>query len=102
MNNAETIDKVYSACFGQAMFLFRIHYENAKNHSLRKAILDFDWNSMLFDEIVKKPEEYGNSTNVRIYKMITEKKHFNLYVYFMKNKIYNILKKIKRSILGQG
>ena len=101
MNNEENINKIYRACFSNAMYLFCKHYECARNSKTRRVVLEYNWNSMLFDEIVKNPEKYGNSNNIKIYKMIKEKKHFNLYMYFMKNRIYNILKKIKRSILGQ-
>ena len=100
MNNEETVNKIYSACFSNAMYLFRKHYEYAKNRKERKTVLEYNWNSMLFDEVITNPQKYGNGNNIKLYQMYTNKKYFSLYFFFLKSKIYNYHKKIKRSIKG--
>ena len=100
MNNEENINKIYKACFDNAMYLFKKHYENAKNNKSRKAVLEFNWNSMLFDEIVKNPQKYGSQNNIKLYHMLINKKYLPLSIYFLKDKIYRIFKKTKRTIKG--
>lgn len=100
MDNTETINKIYSACFSNAMYLFRKHYEYAKSSQDRKTVLEYNWNSMLFDEIVASPQKYGSQSNVKLYKMLIKKKSLSLKLYFLKNKIYSVLKKLKRTIKG--
>ncbi len=100
MNNKETINKIYGSCFDNTIYLFRKHYEYASSRQNRKAVLDYNWNSMLFDEIIAEPEKYGNKNNIKIYQMYTKKKYFSLYFFFVKNKFRNYLKKIKRTVKG--
>ena len=100
MDDEETAIKIYTSCFSNALYLFRKHYEYAENKAARKKVLEYNWNSMLFYEIVSDPEKYGNENNVRLYRMLTNKKYFSLHVYFLKKKIYEFLRKIKRSLKG--
>ncbi len=100
MNDEETTNKIYSACFSNAMYLFRKHYEYAKSNQDRKTVLEYNWNSMFFDEIVANPQKYGSQNNVKLYKMLINKKYLSLKLYFSKNKIYSILKELKRTIKG--
>lgn len=100
MDNDETVNKIYSACFSNAMYIFRKHYEYASNISARKTVLEYNWNAMLFDEIVSNPENYGDERNIKLYKMLINKKYFSLDLFFFKNRIYNYLKMVKRSLKG--
>ena len=100
MNNEETVNKIYRSCFDNAMYLFRMHYQNAKGRQNRKTVLEYNWNSMLFEEIIENPQKYGNGSNIKLYQMYTSKKYFSLYFFFLKNKIYNHLKKLKRAVKG--
>ncbi len=100
MDNNETRNKIYIACFDNAMYLFRKHYEYANNAKKRKTVLEYDWNSMLFEQIISNPQNYGNETNIKIYQMLTQKKYISLYLWFAKNKAYNLIKKLKQKIKG--
>ena len=100
MNNEETVNKIYRSCFDNAMYLFRMHYQNAKGRQNRKTVLEYNWNSMLFDEIVSNPEKYGNEINIKLYKMLSEKQYFRLDIWFLKNRIYQCIKNIKRKTKG--
>ncbi len=100
MNNEETVNKIYSACFSNAMYLFRKHYEYAKNRNDRKTVLEYNWNSMLFEEIIENPQKYANPNSIKLYQMLINKKYILLKIYLLKNKIYNHLKKLKRTIKG--
>lgn len=100
MNDEETLNTIYKSCFSNAMYLFRMHYEYANNKQSRKLVLDYNWNSMLFDEIVAEPHKHGNSTTVRLYEMLSDKQYFRLNVWFAKNKMYKFFKKIKKTIKG--
>lgn len=100
MNNEETVNKIYCACFSNAMYLFRKHYEYAKNRKDRKTVLEYNWNAMLFDEMVSDPKKYGNESNVKLYSMLINKKYISLYVVFLKKRIYEFFKKTKRFLKG--
>ncbi len=100
MDNNETRNRIYCSCFDNAMYLFKMHYKNAKSKQSRKLILEYNWNSMLFDEIVANPKYYGNQDSLELYQMIINKKYFSLNILFLKNKIYNFVKKLKRTIKG--
>lgn len=100
MDNKETRNKIYTACFDNAMYLFRKHYEYAGNAKERKTVLEYNWSSMLFEQIVENPQLYGNETNIKLYKMLTEKNYLLLCLWFAKNKTYNLMKKLKRAIKG--
>lgn len=101
MDSEDSLAMIYKACFNNAMYLFRKHYEFAGNCRNRKTVLDYDWNSMLFDEIVANPEKYGSADNVRLYKMIAKKKYFSIYIISLRNKAYQFIKKAKRLIKCQ-
>ena len=100
MNNEETVNNIYNACFNNTIYLFRKHYEQAGSGRARKTVLGYNWNSMLFDEIVANPEKYGNKNTVRIYLLLINKKYFSLDILFFKNRIYHFLRNIKRKVKG--
>lgn len=102
MDNEDTLMQLYKACFSNAMYLFRNHYKYAVNSKKRRMVLDYDWNAMLFDEIIKNPEKYGSKDNVKLYQMIINHKNFLLRLYFLKNNIYHIIKTVKKIIKRQG
>lgn len=100
MNNEETINKIYSACFNYTVYLFRKYYEYAGSFKNRKAVLEYNWDSMLFDEVAANPYKYGSEIHNHIYKMILSKQYFRLNIWFLRNKIYQRMKKIKKKIRG--
>lgn len=100
MNSQEVINKILSSCFDNAMYLFRRHYEYAPNRKERKFVLDYNWNSMLFDEIIASPHNFGNQITVKLYKMLLSKKYLSLKIWFARNKIYNSIKAFKRKLKG--
>ena len=86
MNNEETVNKIYRSCFDNAMYLFRMHYQNAKGRQNRKTVLEYNWNSMLFEEIIENPQKYANPNSIKLYQMLINKKYFLLKIYLLKNK----------------
>lgn len=100
MDNDETLNKIYSACFGNAMYLFRKHYEHANGRNKRRAVLEYNWNAMLFDEVIANPEKYGTPVNIKLYRMLTNKKYFSLKLWFFKDKIRRALKTLKKTLKG--
>ena len=100
MNDEETLNTIYKSCFSNAMYLFRMHYEYASNKKNRKTVLEYNWNSMLFDEIVAEPHKYGNEINIRLYEMLSDKQYFKLNIWFLKKRIYQYLKMVKKKIQG--
>ncbi|MBR3802125.1 MAG: glycosyltransferase family 2 protein [Clostridia bacterium] len=100
MNDEETLNTIYKSCFSNAMYLFRMHYKYANNKQSRKLVLEYNWNSMLFDEIITEPQKYANPTNIRLYEMVSDKQYFRLKVWFLKNRIYQCVKKTKKKIRG--
>lgn len=100
MDNEKTVNKIYDACLSNAMYLFRKHYEYAASRKARKTILEYDWSSMLFDEIIANPSEYGNGIAPKLFHMLSGKKYFSLKIFFLKNRIYNFIKNLKRKFKG--
>lgn len=100
MRSQETVNKIYTSCFDNAMYLFRKHYEYATNKKNRQTVLDYNWNIMLFGEIIDNPHKYGSKITVRLYEMLSSKNYFALRLWFIKHKIYESIKKFKRKLKG--
>ena len=100
MNNEESVNQIYSACFNHTVYLFRKHYEYADSFKKRKAVLEYNWPSMLFDEVAANPHKYGSEINIKLYKMLSKKQYFRLDIWFLKNRIYQCIKNIKRKAKG--
>lgn len=100
MNSQKTINKILDCCFDNTMYLFRKHYEYAQSNKERKFVLGYNWNSMLFDEIIVSPNNFGSQITVKLYKMLLSKKYLSLKIWFARNKINNFIKVFKRKLKG--
>ena len=100
MNTQENINDVRSACFNNAMYLFRMHYEYAKTSKDRKKVLEYNWNSMLFDEIIDNPNAYGSQVNLKLYHLLSAKRYTAIKIWFIKKKLYKTIKSVKKFFQG--
>ena len=96
MDNQETAEKIYSACFDNALYLFREHYKYANGFKTRKTVLEYNWNSMLFDEIIANPHKYGSQINRQLYEKLSYKRYFSLRIWFLKNRTCQLYKRLKK------
>ncbi len=100
MNTEEYHQKLNARWLNEVIYTFRYYYEYAETAKDRKAVLDFDWNSMLPQDVIDgviNPCE--NKASRKIYNLISKKKHFRLKMYFAYNRIYKNFRKLKSRLL---
>ncbi len=94
MDTQEHRHKLNARWLGETMYTFRQYYENVAPKD-RKAVLNFDWSSMLPEETksdINNP--YENKVNRRLYSWLTDKKFFKIRFYFFKKRAHKTIKKL--------
>ena len=77
------------------MYTFSQYYENAIDSRDRKAVLCYDWSSMLPDEVRSgKSNPYENKVYREIYNNLIGKKYYRIKIRFLKKKIRKLIKKL--------
>lgn len=99
IDGEEYRQKLSARWLDEVMYIFRRYYENAAVQD-RKAILNFDWGSMLPEEAKADTNNpYENKVNRKVYGWLTNKKFFKIRLYFFKKTaskfIKNLLKRGK-------
>ena len=97
MNNNETIDRLKSSWLNLAIYTFNQYYKAAKSFQQRKEIVDFDWKTMIPEGA--KDSEYNSPAALKTYRLIEKKKYIFLYILYLKNNYYKIIKKFLREKL---
>lgn len=95
MDTDEYRQKLNARWLNEVMYTFSSYYENvpAKN---RKAVLNYDWCSMLPEEVLtENTNPYENRTSRKIYNLINDKKHCSVSIFFTHKKIIRLIRKIK-------
>ncbi len=99
LNDDEHILKLNARWLNEAMYTFSLYYENVKPRD-RKAVVDFDWDSMMPEEsAIYTSNPYENKNYRKLYTWICQKKYFRINVYFAKKNVYKKLKILKSRIL---
>lgn len=95
MDTEEYHQKLNARWLNETVYTFSIYYENVEK-SERKAVLNYNWNSMLPEEVQKCANNpYENKNSRKLYFLISDKKFFNLKLHFAYKSIYKSLRKIK-------
>ncbi len=98
LEDEEHIQKLNARWFNEAMYTFSCYYENCSGKD-RKAVLAFDWDSMLPEEAKKdRSNIYENKSYQKLYTWIKEKKHKKIHAFFLNKKLYKTLKINKTKI----
>ncbi len=92
MDDEEHIQKLNAYWLSGTMYTFRQYYENSKN---RKAVLEYDWSSMLPEAVhTESNNPYENSVYRALYSHLTAKKYFYIRIHFLKKKTRKFIKKL--------
>lgn len=102
MDTEEYHQKLNACRLNEVVYTFRQYYENAETAKDRKEILNFDWDSMLPEEVINNPNNlYENKSSRKLYHMISKKKHFRLKLYLTYIGYYKKLRKVKARLLNK-
>ncbi len=96
MDTKENIDRLNLKWFYETIYTFSRFYNGAKSRKDKKAVMDYNWNSMLPDEVLSENFRIPDNEKGVIYKCILEKNYIRLNLIYLKNNIYNSYKRIKR------
>lgn len=99
IDNAEYNDKLKARWFNDFMYMFAKYYENASNSDDRKAIVEFDWDSMLPEGAYDINNIYENKVYKKLYCDLKAKSHLAIYMHFLRKKYYQQARKWKRKLL---
>lgn len=84
--------------FDDVMYIFSKYYEGAKKDE-RSEILSYKWDAMLPRDAMDMDNPYMNIEYKKLYVLLKEGKRTKIYIFFVKKKIYKIMKKWKKTIL---
>ena len=96
MDTEEYHQKLDARWLNEVMYTFRQYYEYAETKEDRKAVLDFDWSSMLPESVKKEMiNPYENHVYRTLYSNLTNKKFSRVKIHFLKKKVKKLLKRGK-------
>ncbi len=101
MNTEEYHQKLNARWMNETIYTFSIYYENVEK-SERKAVLNYNWSSMLPEEAKKDTHNpYENKTSRKLYTLILNKKLLQLKLYFVFKHLYKQYRKLKSRLLNK-
>lgn len=97
MATEEYHQKLDARWLSEVMYIFSQYYEKAKSVKEKKEILNFNWNSMLPENVNSDTENpYENKTYKKLYIHLMKKDFFYIKAFFIKKKTIKLLKKLLR------
>ena len=101
MDDEEYIQKLNARWLNETMYTFSMYYENVPVKD-RKTVLEYDWSSMLPDDVKNNvPNLLENKTSRKIYNKITNKNALWIKLYFTKKRLYKNYRKFKARLLNR-
>lgn len=101
MDTQEYHHKLNARWLNEVMYTFTSYYENVKK-SERKAVLEYNWDSMLPENVKKGTENpFENKTNRKLYTMISKKQKSRIKLYFLHKKAYKNYRNLKTRLLNR-
>lgn len=99
MNDDEHIQKLNARWLNETMYTFTNYYEHVV-FSDRKAVLNFDWSTMIpIEAQTDTNNPYENKVYRKLYTLLMKKKFFHIRFFFAKKKAKKFLRKLlKRGI----
>ena len=100
MDTEEYRQKLNARWLNEVMYTFSVYYENLSSTD-RKAVLNYNWSSMMPDEAKYSSDNpYENKISRNLYTWLTEKNYFKIRMYFIRKKTYKKLRKLKARLLN--
>ncbi len=99
LDNRETRQRLVARWFHETMYFMSKYYEGATNKEDRKAVLQYDWTSMLPGQKVDLDNTYLNAEYKKLYIMLEKQAFSDIYRYFRRKKCYRKLREWKRKVL---
>jgi len=101
MNDKEHIQTLNARWLNEVIYTFTSYYENVPAKD-RKAVLEYDWASMLPDNVKNNvPNPFENKMSRKIYNKITNKNTLWIKFHFAKKKLYKNYRKLKLRLLNK-
>lgn len=101
MDTAEYRQKLNARWLNEAMYTFSTYYENVPSKD-KKAVLEYDWNSMLPEDVKKSSfNPFENKANRKLYNLITKKKITRIKLYFLRKNLYKYYRNLKSRLLNK-
>lgn len=101
MDTEEYHQKLNARWLNETIYTFSIYYENVEK-SQKKAVLNYDWNSMLPEDVKKQTNNpYENKNSRKLYILISKRKYFNLKLHFAHKNIYKKYRKLKSRLFNK-
>lgn len=95
MDTNENRKKLNTRWLNEVIYTFSKYYENAQNVSERKTVLNYDWDTMLPEDLKNNLNNQEHSLPLELYMQLKKKQFFRIYIYFLKIKIYKKLRILK-------
>lgn len=99
LDNCETRQRLEARWFHETMYFMTKYYEGAVKKEDRKAILQYDWSSMLPEQNIDLDNTYLNAEYKKLYLLLEEKAFRDIERYFRRKKCYRKLREWKRKVL---
>jgi len=101
MNTEEYRQKLNARWLNEVMYTFLMYYENV-SESERKAVLNYDWSSMLPQEVADGAENrFENPISRKLYNFIKDKRYFRLKLHFTYKRLYKNYRQIKSRLMNK-
>lgn len=100
MDDTEHIKKLDARWLNEVIYTFKKYYEHAHSAEERKAVVDFDWASMLPEGAKNQAcNPFENQASRKLYNLIENKKYLHLYIISARKKAYRRLRNMKTRLL---
>ena len=98
LNDTEHIQKLNARWLDETIYTFTQYYENV-NRKDRKAVLEFDWSSMMPNDSKNNIDNpYENKTSRKLYNNIINKKFMRIKLYFAIIHLYKNYRQAKMNL----
>ncbi len=99
MDTPENREKLKARWLNETMYTFSKYMENAKSIEDIRAVLNYDWLSMLPEGAANNPNEYENKIYRRLLEKIKRKEYNYIILFFAKKKLERKIRDLKSKVL---
>ncbi len=99
MDTPENREKLNARWLNETMYTFSKYMENAGSIGDVRAILNYDWLSMLPEEAANNPNEHENKTYRKLLEKIKRKEYTYIILFFAKKKAVKKIRDLKSKVL---
>lgn len=96
MDTEEYHQKLNARWLNEVIYTFSQYYENVSSRNKKKQVLNYNWSSMLPNEVIECTDNpYENKTSRKLFTLILKKKFLRLKMHFIYKKFYTHYRKLK-------